>query len=141
MLGISPKHQGKGMGRMLMRIISALADQDAYPVHLEVSGSRNRAYFEQCGFRTMETIDVCSEVGHASLFAQLNLCVGLGFRSLFAQLNLCVAFRLLANVFWSYPPSLFPKIRHAPNTAWPRLVQDGPPFVIVTTCVLCQSPH
>jgi hypothetical protein len=114
------------MGRMLMRIISALADQDAYPVHLEVSGSRNRAYFEQCGFRTMETIDVCSEVGHASLFAQLNLCVG---------------FRLLANVFWSYPPSPFPKIRHAPNTAWPRLVQDGPPFVIVTTCVLCQSPH
>lgn len=62
MLGVAPEHQCKGVGRMLMRIISALADQDAYPVHLEVSGSRNRAYFEQCGFRTMETIDVCSEV-------------------------------------------------------------------------------
>jgi hypothetical protein len=59
---------------MLMRIISALADQDAYPVHLEVSGSRNRAYFEQCGFRTMETIDVCSEVSRASLCASQSLC-------------------------------------------------------------------
>ena len=59
---------------MLMRIISALADQDAYPVHLEVSGSRNRAYFEQCGFRTMETIDVCSEVSRDSLCAAQSLC-------------------------------------------------------------------
>jgi len=61
MVGVSPEHQGKGSGCMLMRIICALADQDALPVHIEVSGSRNRAYFEQCGFRTMETVDVCSE--------------------------------------------------------------------------------
>ena len=67
MLAVSPEHQGKGVGRMIMRIISALADQDAIPVHLEVSGSRNKAYFEQCGFRTMETIDVCSEVIFVSL--------------------------------------------------------------------------
>ncbi len=36
MLGVSPEHQGKGVGRLLMRIVCALADQDALPVHLEV---------------------------------------------------------------------------------------------------------
>lgn len=61
MLGVAPNQQRQGTGRMLMRIICALADQDALPVHLEVAGSRPRAFFEQCGFRAMETADVCSE--------------------------------------------------------------------------------
>ena len=30
---------------------TCLNAQDALPVHLQVSGSRNRAFFEQCGFR------------------------------------------------------------------------------------------
>jgi ribosomal protein S18 acetylase RimI-like enzyme len=56
MLGVSPSQQRQGTGRLLMRIICALADQDALPVHLEVSGSRPRAFFEQvnlnrCGRR------------------------------------------------------------------------------------------
>mmetsp|Transcript_27645 Transcript_27645/g.73067 ORF Transcript_27645/g.73067 Transcript_27645/m.73067 type:complete len:310 (-) Transcript_27645:113-1042(-) len=61
MLGVSPTHQRQGTGRLIMRIICALADQDALPVHLEVAGSRPRAFFEQCGFRTMETLEVVSE--------------------------------------------------------------------------------
>lgn len=61
MLGVAPEEMGQGAGRMLMRILCALADQDALPVHLQVCGSRNRAFFEQCGFRTMQTVDVCSE--------------------------------------------------------------------------------
>uniref|UniRef100_A0A7S0WBU0 N-acetyltransferase domain-containing protein n=1 Tax=Hemiselmis tepida TaxID=464990 RepID=A0A7S0WBU0_9CRYP len=61
MLAVSPEHRGRGVGRMMMRIVSALADQDAAPVQLQVSGSRSRAYFEQCGFRVMETVDVCCD--------------------------------------------------------------------------------
>eukprot|EP00802_Teleaulax_amphioxeia_P018169 Tamp_18351.p1 GENE.Tamp_18351~~Tamp_18351.p1 ORF type:complete len:307 (-),score=66.29 Tamp_18351:79-999(-) len=61
LLGVAPDDMGQGVGRMLMRIICALADQDALPVHLQVCGSRNRAFFEQCGFRAMNTVDVCSE--------------------------------------------------------------------------------
>jgi len=61
MIGVAASEQGRGVGRMLMRIICALADQDALPVHLEVSGSRNRAFFEQCGFRAMQTVDLSSD--------------------------------------------------------------------------------
>ena len=47
MLGVASNQQRQGTGRLLMRIICALADQDALPVHLEVAGSRPRAFFEQ----------------------------------------------------------------------------------------------
>jgi hypothetical protein len=43
MLGVSPLGAREGTGRALMRLICALADDDAREVHLEVSGSRCRA--------------------------------------------------------------------------------------------------
>lgn len=57
--------------------------------NVQVSGSRNRAYFEQCGFRTMETVDVCSEVRALRRHSITFLCL---FRLLDASpyMSLCI---------------------------------------------------
>mmetsp|Transcript_51651 Transcript_51651/g.121248 ORF Transcript_51651/g.121248 Transcript_51651/m.121248 type:complete len:299 (+) Transcript_51651:161-1057(+) len=61
LLGVGHAEQGQGTGRLMMRIVCALADQDALPVHLQVVGSKNKAFFEKCGFRAMQAMDVTSE--------------------------------------------------------------------------------
>ena len=49
-LGVSPEHQGHGLGSALMRPILERCDRERIPAYLEASTPRNRALYLRHGF-------------------------------------------------------------------------------------------
>ena len=56
-IGVSPHEQGKGLGRVLMNQIIRDSIQMNLPIYLETSTPRNFKFYEDLGFRLLNTID------------------------------------------------------------------------------------
>jgi ribosomal protein S18 acetylase RimI-like enzyme len=52
-IGVTPEHQGEGLGGALMRDGLESADRESVPTWLETSRLENAAYYEGFGFRTV----------------------------------------------------------------------------------------
>lgn len=52
-IGVTPEHQGEGLGGALMRDGLERADRESVPTWLETSRAENAAYYEGFGFRTV----------------------------------------------------------------------------------------
>lgn len=52
-LGVSPDHQGKGIGGRLLEPVLARADEEEVPCYLEAVTEINVAFYEKCGFRVI----------------------------------------------------------------------------------------
>jgi ribosomal protein S18 acetylase RimI-like enzyme len=50
-LGVDPRHQGRGVGKTLLRSFLQLADQQGLPSFLETDVDRNVELYEGFGFR------------------------------------------------------------------------------------------
>lgn len=50
MLAVAPDAQGHGHAGMLMRAVSAIADEEHVPCYLECSGSRNASVYRRFGY-------------------------------------------------------------------------------------------
>lgn len=57
-IGVSPAHQGRGVGRRPVEHGLALADADGIPAFLETGAARNVGYYERFGFRVVLDGDV-----------------------------------------------------------------------------------
>ena len=52
-LGVSPDHQGKGIGGRLLEPVMARAEEKGIPCYLEVVTETNVAFYEECGFKVI----------------------------------------------------------------------------------------
>jgi len=50
LIGIDPKHQGKGLGSALLAHVAAICDLDGVPAYLESSNPRNVPLYQRHGF-------------------------------------------------------------------------------------------
>jgi len=55
-LGVHPDHQGKGLGRELLRKVLQKADEDRVAVYLESANPRNLDFYRKHGFEVMAEI-------------------------------------------------------------------------------------
>ncbi|SHN27350.1 GNAT family N-acetyltransferase [Gracilibacillus kekensis] len=57
MIGVDPSHQGKGIGKKVLREIHEIAEssQPAYPVALDTENQQNVAFYERVGYELMDT--------------------------------------------------------------------------------------
>lgn len=55
-LGTDPHFQRKGIGSALLKPILQICDKERIPAYLETSNEKNLAFYEQCGFKTSESI-------------------------------------------------------------------------------------
>jgi GNAT superfamily N-acetyltransferase len=55
-LGVHPNHQGKGLGRKLLRPILRKADADGVSVYLESSNPKNLDFYRKHGFEVIQEI-------------------------------------------------------------------------------------
>jgi GNAT superfamily N-acetyltransferase len=58
LIGVDPRHQGKGYGSALLRYALAACDRDGLPAYLEATHPRNMALYERHGFERLGTIQV-----------------------------------------------------------------------------------
>lgn len=59
MIGVSPKHQGEGIGEALIRGVLERCDREGTPAYLEASSVRGRGLYERLGFSfTGRTVDL-----------------------------------------------------------------------------------
>jgi GNAT superfamily N-acetyltransferase len=58
LIGVEPRHQGRGLGSRLLAWGLARADHDGLPAYLEASTLRNRALYERHGFVVTGEIQV-----------------------------------------------------------------------------------
>lgn len=59
-LAVSPKHQRKGIGKMLVKYGQGLAEKENVPVSLEAS-INGRKLYENCGFKIVSTSRINDE--------------------------------------------------------------------------------
>ncbi|MFI8433261.1 GNAT family N-acetyltransferase [Streptomyces sp. NPDC079020] len=55
MIGVSPGHQGEGLGAALIGEVLERCDRDGVPAYLEASSPRSRTLYERLGFTFMGT--------------------------------------------------------------------------------------
>ncbi|MCX4964736.1 GNAT family N-acetyltransferase [Streptomyces sp. NBC_00654] len=55
MIGVSPGHQGEGLGAALIEQVLERCDRDGVPAYLEASSARSRSLYERLGFTFMGT--------------------------------------------------------------------------------------
>ncbi len=55
-IGVSPEHQGKGMGSIMMHPVLQRCDAEGIPAYLEASAPRNRDLYLRHGFEVTEEI-------------------------------------------------------------------------------------
>ncbi|MGW8883938.1 GNAT family N-acetyltransferase [Streptomyces sp. NPDC055749] len=59
MIGVSPEHQGEGLGAALIDDVLARCDREGIPAYLEASSERSRGLYERLGFTFMgRTVDL-----------------------------------------------------------------------------------
>lgn len=58
LIGIDPRHQGQGLGSMLLRHTLAECDRDGTAAYLEASNWRNVPFYERHGFQLRGEIRV-----------------------------------------------------------------------------------
>ena len=63
-LSMSPRAQGRGLGRALLRVVMAKADATSMPCYLETANAANVGYYEQFGFTLLDDLAL-SEGGPA----------------------------------------------------------------------------
>lgn len=68
-IGVRPRAQGKGIGRMLIAPVLAACDRMGLPAYLENSNPRNRGFYAGCGFERTGWIE--AEPGAPPLEAML----------------------------------------------------------------------
>jgi ribosomal protein S18 acetylase RimI-like enzyme len=57
-LGVSPGHQGRGIGSHLLRTVLRRCDATATPAYLEATSTGNRRLYERHGFRTVSELTI-----------------------------------------------------------------------------------
>ncbi len=60
LIGIDPKHQGKGLGGTLLAHVTEICDRDGVPAYLESSNPRNITLYERHGF------EITGQIQHGS---------------------------------------------------------------------------
>ena len=60
LIGIDPKHQGKGLGGALLAHVTEICDRDGVPAYLESSNPRNITLYERHGF------EITGQIQHGS---------------------------------------------------------------------------
>lgn len=55
-IGVRPEHQGKGLGRKLIRPVLDACDRDSLPAYLENSNPANSSFYRSCGFERVRMI-------------------------------------------------------------------------------------
>lgn len=68
-IGVRPRSQGKGMGRMLLAPVLDACDRVGLPTYLENSNPKNHAFYRSCGFEHVQVIE--AEPGAPPLEAML----------------------------------------------------------------------
>lgn len=68
LLGIDPRHQGRGLGSLLMGKMLAAIDDSGAPAYLEASNERNVPFYERLGFEVRGKIQAGDS---PTLFAML----------------------------------------------------------------------
>ena len=58
LMAVAPEHQGKKLCSLLMRAVSAVADEHGLPCYLETSGERNAQIYERFGYEKVERVTV-----------------------------------------------------------------------------------
>ena len=58
LLGVTPVHQGTGIGSALLRAVLDRADRDGTPAYVEARSARNRALYERHGFVPLRELRV-----------------------------------------------------------------------------------
>ena len=53
-MAVDPTAQGRGYGGQLMRAVSRMAAADGVRCYLEASGTRNKAFYEHLGYKTVD---------------------------------------------------------------------------------------
>lgn len=57
-LGVTPEHQGQGVGSRLMRPMLMTCDEDRIPAYLETTTARNVTFYQRLGFEVREEFDL-----------------------------------------------------------------------------------
>jgi ribosomal protein S18 acetylase RimI-like enzyme len=55
-IGVAPRHQGKGFGGRLLRAIIAESEQEGRPLYLETETEENVRLYERFGFRVIRKL-------------------------------------------------------------------------------------
>jgi predicted N-acetyltransferase YhbS len=55
-MAVAPEDQGKKLCSLLMRAVSAVADEHGLPCYLETSGLRNAQIYERFGYEKVERV-------------------------------------------------------------------------------------
>lgn len=71
-IAVAPEHQGKGIGRLLVDLVSTLADHDGVQCYLDCTGAKTIKQFRHLGYETREIYNLQDEgagssSGHSSI--------------------------------------------------------------------------
>lgn len=58
LMGVTPEHQGRGLGGRLLRTVLDVCDANHTPAYLEATSLQNRRLYERHDFHTIEQIDL-----------------------------------------------------------------------------------
>lgn len=71
-VAVDPDEQGKGLGKMMMQTVNAIADEMKLPLYLECDHGKNEAFYMKCGFVNVGTEDLtASEKSGPAVFKGL----------------------------------------------------------------------